>query len=109
MAKKYNSPLSGWIESKIAGQSGFEKKFWMNHINHGSTQQELYEGHDIKSIDTSSGITSQNMVSNYDTISKWLDKELINCHKFETFVFYFLYRLVLINLTVEQTGSSNGI
>jgi len=35
-----------------------------------------------------------------------LDKELHNRHRFDTFVFYFLYRLVLINLTVEQTDVS---
>ena len=43
------------------------------------------------------------MWKNYATISSWLDKELNDRHQFETFVFYFLHRLVLINLTVEQT------
>ncbi len=46
------------------------------------------------------------MVSNFETISTWLDKALTDKHKFETFSFYFLHRLVLINLSVEQTEVS---
>jgi len=106
LAQKYQSVLAGWIEGKIAGQAGYEKKFWMNHVSHQATQTALFEGEDTKEIDTSSGLTAENMVSNYGTISSWLDKELQGKHCFETFVFYFLYRLVLINLAVEQTDVS---
>jgi len=66
----------------------------------------LLEGVDTKKIDTRSGVTAQNMVKNYETISAWLDKELKDKHCFETFVFYLLHRLVLINLAVEQTEVS---
>jgi uncharacterized protein with ParB-like and HNH nuclease domain len=106
LAKNHASKLAGWIDSKIAGQSGFEQEFWMNHVGHSAAQQGLFDGVDIKKIDTSSGITAQNMVKNYETISAWLDKELKDKHSFETFVFYFLHRLVLINLAVEQTDVS---
>ena len=53
-----------------------------------------------------SGITAQNMVGNYQTISDYVDAKLGDKHVFETFVFYFLNRLVLINLNVEQTEVS---
>lgn len=106
LAKKYGSKLGGWIETKIAGQSGYEQEFWMNHVGHKPTQQALFDGKDPKGIDVSSGITAQNMVSNYEIISAWLDRELPDAHRFETFVFYFLHRLVLINLAVEQTDVS---
>jgi len=106
LAKQYESKLGGWIETKIAGQSGFEREFWMNHVGHKTTQKALLEGADLKAIDVSSGITAQNMVKNYETISLWLDKVLTDRHRFETFVFYFLHRLVLINLSVEQTDVS---
>jgi hypothetical protein len=66
----------------------------------------LFDGSDTKTIDVSSGITAKNMVVNYSTISSFLDKELKNKACFETFVFYFLHRLVLINLAVEQTDVS---
>lgn len=106
LAKKYDSKLAAWIDCKIAGQCGFEQEFWVNHVGHKAAQQALFDGVDIREIDTSTGITAQNMVTNFETISAWLDKELKNKHCFETFVFYFLHRLVLINLSVEQTEVS---
>lgn len=106
LAKLHGSKLAGWIDSKIAGQSGFEQEFWMNHVGHKTAQQALFDGVDSKAIDTSSGITAQNMVKNYEPISAFLAKELKDKHCFETFVFYFLHRLVLINLAVEQTDVS---
>jgi hypothetical protein len=106
LAKLHSSKLAGWIDSKIAGQSGFEQEFWMNHVGHKAALQALFDGADTKTIDVSSGITAQNMVKNYATISLFLDKELKDKSCFETFVFYFLHRLVLINLAVEQTDVS---
>ena len=106
LAIGHGSKLAGWINNKIAGQSGFEREFWMNHIVHKTTQEALFDGADPKSIDTQSGITAHNMVKNYEIISAFLDKELQDKHRFETFVFYFLHRLVLINLMVDQTDVS---
>jgi uncharacterized protein DUF262/uncharacterized protein DUF1524 len=102
LAKEHSSRLDKWIDSKIAGVAGFESTFWMNHVGHEKAQQAIYSG-DIEDADTSSGITAVNMKNNYITISKWLDKQLPTQHKFETFTLYFLKRLVLINLSVEQT------
>lgn len=106
LAKKYESKLSGWIDGKVAGQTGFEKEFWVNHVGHHAALKGLFDGQDTSQIDISSGITAENMVRNYESISKWLDKELEDKHCFETFVFYFLHRLILINLAVEQTDVS---
>ena len=106
LAKLHGSKLAGWIDGKIAGQSGFEQEFWMNHVGHKAALQALFDAVDTKTIDVSSGITAQNMIKNYATISECLDKELKDKRCFETFVFYFLHRLVLINLAVEQTDVS---
>lgn len=106
LAKFHQSELQGWIETKIGGQQGFERHFWMNHVGHKAAQKGLFDGKDAKDIDTSSGITAANMVTNYGVISDFVDKELKDKHIFETFVFYYLYRLVLINLAVERTDVS---
>ncbi len=102
MANAYGSKASKWLDSKISGQAGFETRFWLNHEAHRATQQAIYDNEPEKA-DTSTGITAENMVRNFQTISQWLDLNLTTQHKLETFVFYFLRRLVLINLTVEQT------
>lgn len=102
LARAHSSQLHKWLDIKISGQAGFETRFWLNHEAHHSTQKALYENQ-LENADTSTGITAKNMVNNYLTISKWLDNQLTNKNKLETFVFYFLRRLVLINLSVEQT------
>lgn len=95
------SQLKGWIGSKIAGQAGYQTHFWMNHERHINTLNALFNNREI--IPTNSGITAENMLANYGLIDSYLDQKLVNLHKFDTFVFYFLQRLVLINLSVEQT------
>lgn len=102
MAERYGSKAAKWLDGKISGQAGFDTTFWLNHEAHKVTQSAIYDG-ELDKADTSSGITAANMLTNYQTISKWLDAHLVNQHKLETFVFYFLRRLVLINLSVEQT------
>lgn len=104
LAKLHNSDWADWINSKIAGVSGHGRQFWMNHVEHKLTQEALFNGVTSKDVPTQSGVTAQNMVKNYEIISSFLDEELLrDKHRFETFVFYFLHRLVLINLEVEQT------
>lgn len=103
LSEKHKSKLTGWLKLKIIGQSGFEEEFWMNHEAHKTTMRGLLDGTDLNKIDVNSGITAQNMVANYSVIEKWLDKELKDSHHFESFAFYFLQRLVLINLNVERT------
>jgi uncharacterized protein with ParB-like and HNH nuclease domain len=102
-AREFNSELENWISTKISGQTGFKREFWMNHEHHKAAMKGLFEGQELDSIDTSSGITAQNMVGNYRVISAFINKELTDLHKLESFIFYFLRRLVLINLNVVQT------
>jgi hypothetical protein len=102
-AKSLESKTYGWIERKIAGYSGTEHEFWMNHVKHRHVLKALMDGSDPSGINTSTGVTAANMVKNYQLISVELDSRLNSLHRFETFVHYFLFRLVLINLSVETT------
>ncbi len=102
-AKAFGSKTEKWLERKIAGYAGTEHEFWMNHVRHLQVLKGLMEEEDPSSIDTSSGVTAVNMVKNYQTISRELDARLTDLHKFDTFVHYILFRLVLINLSVETT------
>jgi len=103
LSEEYGSKLDGWIGSKIVGLSGYNTDFWMNHEAHKKTMEELYEGVDLEEVDVSSGLTAQNMVNNFGIISARLKLELVDIKRLESFTFYFLHRLVLINLNVEQT------
>lgn len=105
-AKTYNcnDAFIGWIQSKIAGYSGDGFSFWMNHEKSVPVLEDLFKNEkELKEIKTSASITSVNLVANFNTIAKFIDEQLENEHRFRTFVYYFLFRLVLINLSVEQT------
>lgn len=101
MAKDENSKTERWVELKISGFSGTEHEFWMNHVRHINVFSSLLDGEPFSSIDTSSGITAVNMVKNYQVISSYFDEKLFDKRRLETFIFYFLLRLVLINLAVD--------
>lgn len=103
LAIHFESQLKDWISSKIVGLSGYKTDFWMNHEAHKNAMQGLLDNKDKEKIDISTGVTAQNMVANFDFISTRLNAELTTLNRFESFVFYFLHRLVLINLNVVQT------
>ena len=104
MAHVYNSDLEDWIGDKIVGRSGYKTNFWMNHEKSTDTMKALYRDGLIDGpLDAT--LTSKNMVANYKVISTRLEQELPNndLKRFDAFVFYFLKRLVLIRLHIEQT------
>jgi hypothetical protein len=101
--KEFHSKTVGWLERKIAGYSGTEHEYWMNHARHRQVLEGLMAGDEPTSIQTTTGITAENMVSNYQVISSELDLRLKTPHHLDTFVHYFLFRLVLINLSVDTT------
>ena len=98
----HKSKADKWLETKLVGFAGMGFQFWMNHEMHKHVLETLKD-HPEDTIDTSSGVTAENLVRNYKTISTWLETRLTSQHRLETFIHYFLYRLVLINLAVEQT------
>lgn len=102
LSKKFESQLESWISAKIVGYSGFKKEFWMNHEQSKMILEKIYESSQFELSSNYNTITDINLEKNYMIISQWLNRELDNKKKFETFVFYFLRRLVLINLKVEQ-------
>ena len=106
LTKEHDSNLIDWVKNKIASSSGYEKSFYVNHVDHVKAQSGIYDGDDLDNIDVSSGITAENMVKNYKIISAYIDKQITDKHALETFIFYFLLRLVLINLEVAQTDVS---
>ena len=101
MAKEYESELYDWISQKISGTQGYKRTFWMNHEHDLPTIQALFDG--AEDVPEGDGVTGKNMKVNYEIVSKRLLKELTDKDRFERFVFFFLQRLVIIQLNVEQT------
>ena len=103
LAKSHDSKLMSWIDKKISGSVGFEEEFWMDHEGHRETQKAIKDDKILPKL-SELGITSKNMIANFTTIKKFLTENLKSKHKLETFIFYFLERLILIELSVSHTN-----
>ncbi len=96
--------LKDWIKAKIAGVGvGGKKQFWMAHEKREPLMQALFNGECPSEDMIDDGITARHIIDNYAVISKELLERLPSKQKFETFIFYFLCMVVIINLEVERT------
>lgn len=93
--------VSMWISEKIVSFSGSGKTFWMGAGDREEILSALYEG-EVPDIDRKEDLTGANMVKSYKTIAGYLEEELATEHRLKTFVYYFLHRLVMVRLDVNQ-------
>lgn len=103
-----NSPdLRDWLKAKIVGIGvGGKKQFWMAHDKRDALMQALFAGVAVEALSEnliSDGITARHMIDNFALLQKELSARLTSQHKLDTFIYYFLCQVVIINLEVEQT------
>jgi Protein of unknown function DUF262/Protein of unknown function (DUF1524) len=103
--ENFNSPdLSDWLKEKIAGVGvGGKRKFWMAHEKRDPLMRALFEGKSPSENMLEDGITAKHMIDNYALIQKELSARISSRHKLDTFIYYFLGMVVIINLEVAQT------
>ena len=101
----HNSPeLRDWLKAKIAGVGvGGKKQFWMAHEKRDALMQAIFEGQEASADMIDDGITAKHIIDNHALIQKELAARLPSRHKLDTFIYYFLCMVVIINLEVEQT------
>lgn len=96
--------LRDWLSAKIAGIGvGGKKQFWMAHDKRDALMQALFSGNTASPNLIEDGISAKNMIDNFDLLRKELATRLPTRHKLDTFIFYFLCQVVIINLEVDQT------
>lgn len=95
--------LEKWLDYKIAGFSGSGQNFWMNHENSLRTIEVIYQTGEIEKP-VEDNTTSRNIVNNYAVISNYINKEFVDddTKKYKAFVYYFLKRIRLVCLNIEQ-------
>jgi hypothetical protein len=92
----------GLVRKKVADSNWEGETFWMGPGTREDILEALYEGTlpDYEESD----VTAKNMATNYsEVIDGYLSDELSTKHRLETFILYFLYRVVLVNLNVRKT------
>jgi hypothetical protein len=103
--KCLDSPdLRDWLKAKIVGVGvGGKKQFWMAHSKREPLMQALFVDQTPTKDMIEDGITAENIIENYGRIRKELSARLSTLHKLDTFIYYFLCAVVIINLEVART------
>ncbi len=96
--------LRAWLSAKIAGVGiGGTQRFWMAHEKRDALMEALFAGEPPNEDMISDGITARHMIENFVLIQRELSARLQTQHKLDTFIFYFLCMVVIINLDVART------
>ena len=96
--------LRDWLSAKIAGVGiGGKKLFWIAHEKRDLLRKALFSGTRPDEDLTTDGITARHIIDRYALIQKELTAKLPLRHKLDTFIYYFLCMVAIINLEVAQT------
>src|ERR1700682_442337 len=100
-----NSPnMRDWLKAKIAGVGiGGKTQFWMAHDKRDALMHALFSGDTPTENMIDDGITARHIIDNYALIQRELLARITSRHKLDTFIYYFLCMVVIINLEVAQT------
>ena len=103
LAKNYESARTDVVKEQIMGAGLMGPTFWMGHGNRQEVFKDLfYNARQTVEI-PGDNISIKNLFENYKTIDKALDVQLGTLHKLDTFIFYFLTRVELVNIQIQDT------
>lgn len=92
-----------WVKGKISGSTAEGRKFYMGYKERAKVLEDLFANPETPPMDKHVTITETNMYENYAFIKDFLTKNLKTKHKLETFLYFFLKRVVLVELDVGKT------
>ena len=98
------SRMHEWLKTKIVGVGvGGKRQFWMAHATREPLMQAIFDGQTPTEDMLSDGITAKHIIANHELIQKELSERLQTAHQLETFIYYLLCMVVIINLEIAQT------
>ncbi|TEU05249.1 DUF262 domain-containing protein, partial [Candidatus Bathyarchaeota archaeon] len=84
-----------------AGLSGHT--FWMGQDDRKDVLEDLFINEKQTIENSADDITTRNLYRNYEVIDRKLEAFLLTCHKFEAFLYYFLTRVMLVKIHIQET------
>lgn len=93
-----------FIKEHISGMSLNGRKFWMGHNTRKNVLEDLFKnGEQTRDDLPDDDISILNLYKNYSVIDKELDSFLTNSHKFKAFSIYFLQKVMLVRIHINNT------
>ena len=105
LANHYNfDDLCEFIKEHISGMSLDGRKFWMGHNIRKDVLEDLFKnGEQTRDDLPANDISISNLYKNYAIINKELDSYLTDNHKFKAFTIYFLQKVMLVRIHINNT------
>lgn len=95
--------LPDWLKAKICGSHAEGKTFWMGAGNRERALEALFSGeNEAVRDDSGSDVSSRNIFANYKVVRRFLDDQLRSPHKLQAFVLYFMKRVELVQLHIDD-------
>lgn len=98
--------LIEWIKGMIYGASLDGRQFRMGANGRGIAFNHLLNGLEVPEPEPGEAnyLTVRNLITNYATISAYLDKKLADPHRLKTFIYYFTKRIQLVELDISDSN-----
>ncbi|MFQ5686542.1 MAG: DUF262 domain-containing protein [Candidatus Scalindua sp.] len=96
--------LCEFIKEHISGMSLNGRKFWMGHNTRKDVLEDLFKnGEQTRGDLPDNDVSISNLYKNYAIIDKELDSFLKDNHKFRAFTIYFLQKVMLVRIHINNT------
>jgi uncharacterized protein with ParB-like and HNH nuclease domain len=103
LAKSFESERSDVVKEQIMGAGLMGPTFWMGHGNRQDVFKDLFNNGKATEEISGEDVSINNLYENYRIIERTFDAKLSNLHKLDTFIFYFLTRIELVNIQIQDT------
>jgi uncharacterized protein with ParB-like and HNH nuclease domain len=103
LAKSFQSERSDVVKEQIMGAGLMGPTFWMGHGDRQDVFKDLFNNGQATREISGDDVSVRNLYESYKIIERTLDLKLTTLHKLDTFIFYFLTRIELVNIQIQDT------
>ena len=103
LTKIFESTREDLVKEQIMGTGLMGPTFWMGYGNRKEVFNDLFSNSEKTVGFPEDDISVKNLYENYKIIDKSLDTLLNSLHKLDTFILYFLTRVELVNIQIQNT------
>lgn len=105
LARKYKlKDRAEWISNKIYGTGIEGKSYWMADTKKKNDAfDNLFLNEILVKNNQDEDFSINNIYRNYEYVNEYLNNKLNSRHKLEAFILFFLKRIILVNIEIENT------
>lgn len=104
LARAYKSEKVDVLKEQIMGAGLTGHTYWMGEGNRKPVLEDLFKNGSQTIDSENDDISIMNIYENYKAVDKQLSSALPDSHILDAFIFYFLTRVLLVNIEIQNTN-----